>query len=136
MAPNFVFNGRSYRKNLTKTNATYYKFSNCDRGCPLRLIVRNNEISEKCEGNCKANRLVIQISATNRSRSSLNYARSICQYSHLIEKYGVFSYQRTAGFNRNEFDRSSIYPPLSLLPNNQPFFVVIGLGIFIEFNIK
>ncbi|KAF0987846.1 hypothetical protein HZS_2651 [Henneguya salminicola] len=59
MAPNFVFNGRSYRKNLTKANC-----SNCDRGCPARLIVRNNEISEKGEHNCEANRLLIQIPAT------------------------------------------------------------------------
>ncbi|KAF0986161.1 hypothetical protein HZS_5405 [Henneguya salminicola] len=78
MAPNLLFNGRSYIKNLTKTNVTYYKCSNCDRGCPFRLIFRNNEISE--------------------------------------------NYQRTAVFNRNEFDRSSMSHPLSLLPNNQPFF--------------
>ncbi|KAF0986802.1 hypothetical protein HZS_5313 [Henneguya salminicola] len=60
MAPNSVFNGRSYRKNLTKTSCP-----NCDRGCPARLIVRNNEISEKGEHNCEANRLVIQIPSTN-----------------------------------------------------------------------
>ncbi|KAF0987666.1 hypothetical protein HZS_7420 [Henneguya salminicola] len=30
--------------NLTKTNVTYYKCSNSDRGFPARLIVRNKEI--------------------------------------------------------------------------------------------
>ncbi|KAF0987855.1 hypothetical protein HZS_8099 [Henneguya salminicola] len=70
MAPNFVFNGRFYRKNLTKTSVTYSKCSNCDRGCPARLIVRNNEISEKGEHNCEANRLVIQIPATKLTSES------------------------------------------------------------------
>ncbi|KAF0987700.1 hypothetical protein HZS_3294 [Henneguya salminicola] len=65
MAHNFVFNGRSYRKNLTKANC-----SNCCRGCPARLITRNNEISIKGEHNCEANRLVIQITVTYLTHES------------------------------------------------------------------
>ncbi|KAF0986103.1 hypothetical protein HZS_1399 [Henneguya salminicola] len=70
MAPYFVFNCTSYRKSLIKTNVTYYKCANCDHGYPARLIVRNNEISEKPEHNCEANCLVIQILAPNLSLES------------------------------------------------------------------
>ncbi|KAF0985998.1 hypothetical protein HZS_910 [Henneguya salminicola] len=125
--------GQSYRKNITKTNVTYYKCSNCDSGCPLRLIVRNNEISEKCDHNCKTNSLVIRF----QPQIVRDLLLTMRDQFHLIEKYGVFSYQKTAGLNRNEFDRGSMSPPLSLLPNNQPFFRCYWVvEIFIKFNIK
>ncbi|KAF0988609.1 hypothetical protein HZS_5749 [Henneguya salminicola] len=66
MAPNL----RSYRKNLTTANVTYYKNSDCNQGCSARLIVSNNEIIETSEHNCEANRIVIPIPATNLSSES------------------------------------------------------------------
>ncbi|KAF0986027.1 hypothetical protein HZS_515, partial [Henneguya salminicola] len=144
MAPNFVFNGRSYRKKLTKTNCSIW-----DRGCPARLIVRDNKISEKREHNCQANRLVIQIPTTNltpesfvdtfilEKTSQLNlYPNQIFrdllltmrdQFVHTPystpsknQLYSAIREQRSSiGMNSIE---AAMSPPLSLLPNNQPFF--------------
>ncbi|KAF0991504.1 hypothetical protein HZS_5716 [Henneguya salminicola] len=97
MAPNFVFNGRSYIKKLTKTNG---------------------------EHNCEANRLVIQIPVTNlffatlisEKVSQLNlYLNQIFRDllltmsdQFVLTPYSIPSKnQRAARFNRNEFDRSS-----------------------------
>ncbi|KAF0988061.1 hypothetical protein HZS_7319, partial [Henneguya salminicola] len=123
-------------------------------------IVRNNEISEKGEHNCEANRLLIQISATSLSPESfiekfifekvsqLNlYPDQIFRdllgtirdqfFNTRIASHRKINYQRTAGFNRKEFDRSSHVSPIkSSFKQLAFFFVVIGLEIFMEFNIK
>ncbi|KAF0986925.1 hypothetical protein HZS_3427, partial [Henneguya salminicola] len=120
----------SYKKNLKKTNVTYYKFSNCDCGFPARLIVRNNEISERGQHNCKANRLVIQIPGTNISPESFFETFIFEKASQLgeinlsiprIASHRKINYQRTAGFNRNEFDPSSHVSSIKF-SSNQPFF--------------
>ncbi|KAF0991569.1 hypothetical protein HZS_1782 [Henneguya salminicola] len=132
MTPNFVFNGRSYRKNLTKTNVTYYKCFNCDRG----------------EHYWEANRLVIQIPATNLSSESFVYtpifekASQLNLYPNQIfldllttmrdqfvnTPYSIPSKnQRTATFNRNEFDLS--IPASSIMSSSkQPTFFSLLLG--------
>ncbi|KAF0986004.1 hypothetical protein HZS_7126, partial [Henneguya salminicola] len=113
---------------LQKTNVTYYKCSNWGRGCPARLIARNNEISEKGEHNCEANGLVIHIPATHLSPEMLvetfivEKAPQLNLYPNQIFRdlfltmrdqfvntpYSIPSKnQRTSGFNRNELDRSS-----------------------------
>ncbi|KAF0985258.1 hypothetical protein HZS_5273, partial [Henneguya salminicola] len=112
MAPNFVFNGRSCRKNLTKTYVAYYKCFNCDRGCTTILIARINEISEKGEHNCEANRLVIQIPAKNLSPESF-------VDTFIFEKVPQLNLYPNQIFQLLE--NSGVQSPC-LLPNNLPFF--------------
>ncbi|KAF0987982.1 LOW QUALITY PROTEIN: hypothetical protein HZS_6352 [Henneguya salminicola] len=162
MAHNLVFNGRSGRKNVSKINATYYKCSNCDRGGPARLTVRNNEILIKGEHNCEANRLLIQIAAANLTPESffdtliLEKASQLNLYPNQIfrdillimrdqfvhtpipsknQVYSTIREQRGL-IGMNSIEAVVMPPKLSLLPNNQPFFVVIGLEIFMELSIK
>ncbi|KAF0989922.1 hypothetical protein HZS_1078 [Henneguya salminicola] len=135
MTPDFVFNCRFYKKNSTKTNVTYYKCSNWDRGCPARLMVRNNEISEKGTHNCEANRLGIQIPAINLTHESfvntfiLEKASQLNLYPNQIFR-GLLLNMRNQfvkipehrGLLRINSIEAAMSPPLSLLPNNQPFF--------------
>ncbi|KAF0990705.1 hypothetical protein HZS_7858 [Henneguya salminicola] len=153
MAPNFVFNGRSYRKNRTKTKVTYYKCSNCDRGCPARLIGEHN-----CEENC----LVIQIPDPNLTPETfvntfiLEKAFQLNLYPNqifrdllltmrdqfvntpfsILSKNHVSAIREQRGLIGMNSIEAALSPPLSVLTNNQPFFVVIGLEILMKFNIK
>ncbi|KAF0988095.1 hypothetical protein HZS_4052 [Henneguya salminicola] len=145
MEANFVFNGRLYRKSLTKTKVTYYKCSNCDRCCPARLIVRINKISEKSKHNWEANCLMIQIPAQNLSPESVvdtlifERAFQLNLYPNQILRdllltmrdqfvhtpyipSSKINYQRRAGFNRNKFDRSSYVSSIKSFSKQPTFF--------------
>ncbi|KAF0987991.1 LOW QUALITY PROTEIN: hypothetical protein HZS_7897 [Henneguya salminicola] len=133
MAPNFVFNGPTERTQQRPT-----------------LHITSVPIVTVGEHNCEANRLVIQISATNLTPESfvdtfiLEKASQLNLYPNQIFRdllltmqdqfiytpYSIPSKNKiTAGFNRNEFDRSSYVSSIKSYSKKTNLFFVINQAI-------